>query len=55
MQEVIKLIREERQSLEALLQENSEKCSKEEIRLLHNKKLKLAEVEAKIKEYNNIH
>lgn len=54
MEEVLKLVREERNNLEALIQENGENGSAKELKLLYNKQVKLNEVEKVIKEYNNI-
>lgn len=54
MEEVLKLVREERSNLEALIQEKGESASAKEIKLLYNKQTKLNEVEKVIKEYNDI-
>lgn len=54
MKEVLKLIKEERESIENLMAENQETASMKELRLMHNKLSKLSEVEGKIKEYQAV-
>ncbi len=53
MEEVLKLVKEEQSSIEALMQENGGSNTKE-LKLLHNKSAKLHEISAAIKAYHNI-
>lgn len=54
MEEVLKLVGEERDNLEALIQEKGENGTTKEISLLHSKWVKINDIEKVIKEYNSI-